>query len=83
VDPTLDIALTQQVKQGQLLYAQGDGWRCSEDDECWLLEAGPDQAGGLVLPSGAQLLSNCWPLLAMWPVLYAFYQGELALGMSV
>ena len=24
-----------------------------------------------------------WPLLAMWPVLFAFYQGELALGMNV
>jgi len=35
------------------------------------------------LPPPKQLLDNCWPLLAMWPVLYAFYQGELALGLEV
>ena len=27
-----------------------------------------------------KVLGACWPLLAMWPVLYAGYQVEVALG---
>jgi len=89
VDPTLDIALTQQVKQGQLLYAGSSGWKCSDEGDCWLLEAeeGAESAegalGGFALPSGSELLNNVWPLLVMWPVLFLFYQGELALGLDV
>ena len=40
--------------------------------------------GGAILMAQAQAaLGAAWPLLAMWPVLFAFYQGELALGMNV
>jgi len=35
------------------------------------------------LPPPSQLLNNAWPLAALWPLLYAFYQGELALGLQV
>lgn len=27
-----------------------------------------------------KVLGACWPLLAMWPVLYVGYQAEVALG---
>ena len=35
------------------------------------------------LPPPDKLLLNVWPLLALWPLLFAFYQGELALGLNV
>jgi hypothetical protein len=35
------------------------------------------------LPPPSQLAANVWPLLALWPLLFAFYQAELALGLNV
>ena len=44
-------------------------------------EIAPQENG---LPSTpTAVLQAAWPLLAMWPVLYLFYQGELALGLDV
>jgi len=85
VDPTLDIALSSAVMKGDLIYAGAEGWSCSEDGDCWFFDEGTEdgQPAPFVLPSAEQALNNCWPLLAMWPVLYAFYQGELALGLDV
>lgn len=30
-----------------------------------------------------KVLAACWPLIAMWPVLYAGYQVEKALGLEI
>ena len=35
------------------------------------------------LPPPQQLAGNAWPLAALWPLLYVFYQGELAIGLDV
>jgi len=91
VDPTLEIALSQQVMSGTLTYDSSAGWKCSEDGDCWVLaDDGAGTAGssggpfaGLTLPSGPELLDASIPLALMWPVLFAFYQGELALGLDV
>ena len=98
VDPTLEIALSQQVMEGQLLFAGDAGWKPNpEDDSMWVLdekgdmvpasdEAGSGSAGifsGMNLPSANEVFQNSWPLAVMWPVLFLFYQGELALGLEV
>ena len=92
VDPTLEIELSRQVMSGDLIYAGAEGWKCSDDGTCslWVgdeaVSAGTGGLGGLSLPSvpaPRQLLNNCWPLFAMWPVLFAFHQGELAIGLDV
>lgn len=44
-------------------------------------EIAPQDTGLPTTPVAA--LKAGWPLLAMWPVLYLFYQGELALGLDV
>ena len=31
----------------------------------------------------AKVLAACWPLIAMWPVLYAGYQIEKMVGLEV
>ena len=91
VDPTLEIALSAQVMQGTLLFSQQDGWKCSDDGSCYVLDDTPRKAqgegGGLFdgfeLPSGKEVFENSWPLAVMWPVLFLFYQGELLLGLDV
>lgn len=89
VDPTLEIALSQQVMQGTLLFSTIDGWKCSDDGSCYVLDEGADQkeqAGlfdGFELPSAKEVFENSWPLAVMWPVLFLFYQGELLLGLDV
>ena len=84
VDPTLEIELSRQLMSGDLVYAGADGWKCSEDGSCFILSE-EDEKGDkpFALPSAKELLDNSWPLAVMWPVLYVFYQGELALGLEV
>ncbi len=76
--------------RGELLYAGAAGWRCSDEGDCWVLDDdtnSDDKGGGLfeglALPSWPELAKNAWPLVILWPVLFAFYNVELALGLEV
>jgi len=44
-------------------------------------ELDPNLAGKLAFELPQKVLGACWPLIAMWPVLYAGYQVEKALGL--
>jgi len=88
VDPTLEIALSQQVMSGELVFNGPAGWKPASDGLSWTLDDATEQEdqgffAGLYIPSGAEVLQNSWPLAVMWPVLFLFYQGELALGLDV
>ena len=74
--------------QGELVFTGPSGWKPSEGGTVWVLDDGTvDEAGGfwagLQIPSAQDVLQNSWPLVLMWPVLFLFYQGELALGLDV
>jgi len=95
VDPALEVALTDQVKRGELMFAAPSGWEPATDDsDVWYFRGDSSQSvsdteeppalfAGLTLPSAEEAFKSAWPLAAMWPVLYVFYQGELALGLDV
>lgn len=103
VDPSLEVALSQQVMAGELIFASQTGWRPAEDSSAWVLEdesrivggggglggagavSAPDEGffSGLVIPSGQEVLQSAWPLAIMWPILFVFYQAEVALGLEV
>ena len=38
---------------------------------------------GDIMELPAKVLAACWPLIAMWPVLYAGYQIEKMVGLEV
>lgn len=44
-------------------------------------ELGPELGNELAFELPKRVLCACWPLIVMWPVLYAGYQVELALGL--
>ena len=44
-------------------------------------EVAPQESGLPTTP--VEALRAGWPLLALWPVLFLFYQVELALGLEV
>ena len=44
-------------------------------------ELNPETSGELAFELPQKVFGACWPLIAMWPVLYAGYQIESALGL--
>ena len=64
VDPSVEIELTRQV----------------ELDTLETLETVEKEGAELSFELPKKVLGACWPLIAMWPVLYAGYQAEIALG---
>ena len=77
------------------MFAAPSGWEPATDDsDVWYFRGDSSQSvsdteeppalfAGLTLPSAEEAFKSAWPLAAMWPVLYVFYQGELALGLDV
>ena len=64
VDPSVEIELTRQV----------------ELETLETLETVEKEGAELSFELPKKVLGACWPLIAMWPVLYAGYQAEIALG---
>ena len=96
VDPALEIELSEiaetqgvdvlaEAQARRAREAAADGAEANEQGNVVVREAiGVIKAFNPAdLPPPAQLLNNAWPLAALWPLLYVFYQGELALGMNV
>lgn len=97
VDPALEIELSERLEVGGVdVLAEGQVNRMREDAAKAASGAEPpdnallSEAAAVVrafnpsnLPPPEQLARNAWPLLALWPLLYVFYQGELALGLNV
>lgn len=44
---------------------------------------GKEHSNDLAFELPKKVLGACWPLIAMWPVLYAGYQLEVMLGLEV
>jgi len=47
------------------------------------VELDPETGGSLSFELPKKVLSACWPLIVMWPVLFAGYQLERAIGLEV
>jgi hypothetical protein len=61
--------------------AAADATKGSTDIVTATIETKDVKDDSLELP--VKILAACWPLIAMWPVLYAGYQIEVMLGLEV
>jgi len=71
-DPAVEVAMTI-ASEREVTVVDGDGGISTESVD---LEAMSSKLAGLTEKG----FKAAWPLLAMWPVLYAFHTGEMALG---
>ena len=56
-------------------------WR--PDELSYIYEIVGDNKSNMAFELPQKVLGACWPLIVMWPVLYAGYRIEVMLGLEV